>query len=118
MIIFPVKYLTFFYFCFEKKVDGKLFSGIHLVSALLAAFVCLANNILSLYPQAIAILICCLLQYMFNVGGKEIVIPGIYFLNNVCITYVLTSPAFADHALISRNKVLSENKQANKQINK
>lgn len=87
--------LNFFIFVLEKKVDGKLFSGIHLVSALLAAFICLANNILSLCPQAIAILICCLLQYMFNVGGKKIVIPGIYFLNNVCITYVLTSPAFA-----------------------
>ena len=51
-------------------MNRKLFLGIHLVSAFLASCTYLTNNILSLYPGAIAILICHLLQCMFNVGEK------------------------------------------------
>lgn len=60
---------SFFFFFFLKK--GKLFSSIHLVSALLALCFCLQNNMLSLYPEAFAIWICCLLHYMLNVGENK-----------------------------------------------
>lgn len=68
MIIFPVKYLPLIFFFFK---EGKLFSGIHLVSVLLALYFYLQNNTLSLYPEAFAILICYLLQYILYVGENK-----------------------------------------------